>query len=102
MVHAPRENEKWMPPLRTAFKDLNLPFEEWHLARPDPAGRLASEQYPVGIHTRSFIQPRNHCDDVAHRREGGIVMSHSPCYVYRRSSGWPQPRRANSMARSKY
>ena len=31
-VHVLHENEDWMPPFRAAFKDLDLPFEEWHLA----------------------------------------------------------------------
>ena len=31
-VHVLHENEARMPPFHAAFKDLDLPFEEWHLA----------------------------------------------------------------------
>jgi len=57
-VHVLHENEDWMPPLRAAFEDLDLPYAEWHLAEgafdlgaPPPEG-IFYNRMSASSHTR--------------------------------------------------
>jgi hypothetical protein len=45
-IHVIHENDAWVVPLRAAFDELNLPFEEWHL---DEGVFDLSTAPPVGV-----------------------------------------------------
>src|SRR5213595_1295891 len=70
-IHVIHENDTWVEPLRSAFDELSLPYEEWFLSE----GELdLSEPPPQGIfYNRMSASSHTHDHRYAAELTGGVL-----------------------------